>query len=547
MVDDGQLRRRGEIVNAGHKRRQIPESDRAEETAASRDADDRRLRQGGEVVSACSRRMRQQIWDCLRDDNISVFSVWGWQGVGKSRIVRQVVAAVMDESRESSRLFDVIIRVRAPGVESLAENMQARLKGEYDRLQKEGIAESSVKRSILKAMDKKGRRNRLMEVQMGMKEALDITKSINFYAAAKQISAKLSGQRFLLVLEDVWESINLEEMGVPVMAPAFTIDSKVVITTQSQEVCNEMKAQVNIRVGEWSEEDAWDFLQEEAADVSASIGFSITRDMVFKCFSYISLLCRNRCSIDADSLIEEYWRSVGFLDGFFNEEENKEAAFKRMGNVLLKELAERCMVLLSLVPSNPNYLSSFLDRWEIYFWRDLSKVQSMEGEFMDWLQKQLTMEVSSGGQYHVDMNSQVMEVIGSQTFLMKYSLDREESCQWISLSNNQVETLPFRSPNCPLLSTLLLKNNDHLQEIADGFFQNMTKLQVLDISFTSIASLPSSMSSLCELRLLKLRSCCKLETLPAFLRDMQKLEILNLHQTPLTKMVEVSFHNMQSL
>ncbi|XP_058068275.1 probable disease resistance protein At4g27220 [Magnolia sinica] len=477
-------------TNASATQVEIQESDRAEEGAASRDGDDRRLRQGGEV------------------------------GVGKSRIMRQVVAAVMDESKESSRLFDVIIRVRAPGVESLAEKMQARIRGELDRLTKKDQRLSTWELyshiRVLKALDEKGRRNRLMEVQMGMKKALDIPKSIDFYAAAKQISAKLSGQRFLLVLEDVWESINLEEMGVPAMAPAFTIDGKVVITTQSQEVCNIMKAQVNIRVGEWSKEDAWDFLQEEAADVSASIGFSITRDMVFKCFSYISLLCRNGGSIDGDSLIEEYWRSEGFLDGFFNEEENKEAAFKRLGNLLLKELAERCMVLLSLVSSNPNWLHSYLQRWDEYYWADSSKAQSMEGEFKDWLQEQFTMEGSSGGQYHVDMNS-------------------------------QVETLPFRSPNCPLLSTLLLNNNDRLQEIPDAFFQNMTKLRVLDISFTSITSLPSSMSCLCELRLLKLQSCCKLEALPSFLKDMQKLEILDLHQTPLTKMVKVSFHNMQSL
>ncbi|XP_058068289.1 probable disease resistance protein At4g27220 [Magnolia sinica] len=270
-------------------------------------------------------------------------------------------------------------------------------------------------------------------------------------------------------------------------------------------------------------------------------------EKVLKCFFYISLFYQNGCSIDGDSLIEEYWRSEGFFDGSFNEEENKEAALKILGNILLKELTKRCMVLLSLVSSNPNYLLSYLKRWGNYYWRDLPKAQSMEREFMVWLQEQFTMEGSSGGQYHVDMNSWLMEVIGSQTFLVKYSLDSEESCQWISLSNNQVETLPIRSPNRPLLSTLLLKNNDHLQEIPDGFFQNMTKLRVLDISLTSITSLPSSMSCLCELRLLKLQSCCKLEALPSFLKDMQKLEILDLHQTPLTKMVEVSFHNMQSL
>ncbi|XP_058068287.1 putative disease resistance protein At4g19050 [Magnolia sinica] len=75
----------------------------------------------------------------------------------------------------------------------------------------------------------------------------------------------------------------------------------------------------------------------------------------------------------------------------------------------------------------------------------------------------------------------------------------------------------------------------------------MTRLRVLDLSSTSISSLPSSMSCLHELRLLKLRSWCKLEVVPAFLKDMQKLEILDLHQTPLMKTMEVSFHNMQSL
>ncbi|XP_058068281.1 disease resistance protein At4g27190-like [Magnolia sinica] len=483
--DDDPRIRGGEIVSAssGHMKRQISERNRAEAMADSRDDDDRRLRGGGEIVSDWSRCMRQQIWDCLRDEKISVFSVWGWQGVGKTRIMRQVVAAVMEESRESSRLFDVIIRVRASGVECLAEKMLARIRGELDKL-------SSLRRRLLMALDAKGRRNRLMEVQMGIKEALEIPKSMHFSAAAKLISAKLSGQRFLLVLEDVWESINLEEMGVPpVMASAITSSSKVVITTRSHEVCKEMGAQVNIMMGEWSKEDAWDFLKEEAANVATSIGFSTTGDMVLKCFSYVSLFCQNGCSIDGDSLIDEYWRSEGFLNGSFNGEENKEAAFKRLGNVLLKELAERCMVLLSLMSSNPDYLHFYLNKYGKYL-DSTSKFQTTEDGFMDWLQEQFTMEESSGGRYHVDMNSHVRQVINSQTFLVKYNLDGEEACQWISLSHNQVETFQFSSPNYSLLSTLLLNDNDRMQEIPDSFFKNMTRLRVLDLSSTSISSLP---------------------------------------------------------
>ncbi|XP_058068284.1 probable disease resistance protein At4g14610 [Magnolia sinica] len=374
--------------------------------AASRDDDDRRLKGGGEVVSALSQRMSQRIWDCLRDDNISVFSVWGWQGVGKSRIVRQVVAAI-EESRESSHLFDVIIRVRAPGIESLGEKMPYIIKGKRKhRLDYFGYYIASV-------LDAKGRRNRLMEVQMEIKEALDIPESIQFSTAAKRIKDKLSGQRFLLIFEDVWESFDLKDIGVSV-----TSSSKVVITTRSHE---------------------------------------------------------NGSSIDRDSLIEEYWRSEGFLDGFFNEEENKEVAFKRQGNILLKEFAERCMVLLSLTSSNPNYLSLFVKETEnldLAAWDNHPK----EAEFMNWVQEQFTMEESSGGQYHVDMNSHVRKVIGSRTFLVKNNLDAEEACQWISLSHNQVQTFQLSSPNCPLLSTLLLNDNDRLQEIPDSFFKNMTRL-----------------------------------------------------------------------
>ncbi|XP_058072137.1 probable disease resistance protein At4g27220 [Magnolia sinica] len=511
--------------------------------AGFRDDDDRRLRRGGKAVSAWSQHMKQQIWDCLRDDEISVFSVWGWNGVGKSRIMRQVVAEAMEEFEESSRLFDIIKRVRFPGFESLAEKMQAvdiQPWHVFTNMTWDASFENSFKTWYARE-----RRNRLMEVQMGIHEALDIPKSMNFYTAANRISEKLSSRKFLFIFEDVWEIIYVEEMGVPV--PERTSGSKVVITTRSQEVSSRMGAQVNIMPEEFSEEDAWDFLQEEATDVATSIGFS-TGDMVLKCFSYVSLFCQNEGVINGDTLIEEYWRSEGFIDESFNEEENKEATFKRMGNVMLKELVKRCMLQVSLASSNKKDMFSIL-RSQRFNDKEYHEYifQGVSALYTEWVQEQITMEGSSGGHYHVYMDSHVRQVIDSRTSLVKYTLDVEESCQWISLSHNQLKTLQFPSPNCPLLTTLLLNNNDRLQQIPDDFFKNMTRLRVLDLSSTSISSLPSSMSCLCELRLLKLRSCRMLETLPTFLKDLQKLEILDLHQTPLMKMEEASFDNMQSL
>ncbi|XP_058114240.1 disease resistance protein RFL1-like [Magnolia sinica] len=222
--------------------------------AASKDNDDRWLKGGGEVLSTLSQRMRQQIWNCLRDDKISVFSVWGQQGVGKSRIMSQVVME-MEEFGESCHLFEIITRVRAPGLESLAKKMQARIEGELVHVQDKltirklvdvgtwHFIEPERQLEVLKMFDAKGRRNRLMELQMGIQNAFENPESIQISIAAKRIKDKLSGQRFILILEDVWESFDLQEMRVPVTAPATTSGSKVMITTQSHEVCSEMGRQ----------------------------------------------------------------------------------------------------------------------------------------------------------------------------------------------------------------------------------------------------------------------------------------------------------------
>ncbi|KAL6012244.1 hypothetical protein ACLOJK_002722 [Asimina triloba] len=121
-----------------------------------------------------------------------------------------------------------------------------------------------------------------------------------------------------------------------------------------------------------------------------------------------------------------------------------------------------------------------------------------------------------------------------------------EATQRISLSHNRIKTLPLL-PNSPHLSTLFLNDNILLQQISDEFFRNMKGLLVLDLSNTPITSMPSSLSCLRQLRMLLLRNCKNLELLPGFLNHhLQKLEILNLEDTPLPGMLEASFDGMMS-
>ncbi|KAF5951972.1 hypothetical protein HYC85_009916 [Camellia sinensis] len=92
----------------------------------------------------------------------------------------------------------------------------------------------------------------------------------------------------------------------------------------------------------------------------------------------------------------------------------------------------------------------------------------------------------------------------------------------IELMNNKLSELPEK-PECSFLQILLLHNNYDLMEIPQLFFQDMPHLTHLDLSCTSIKSLPPSISNLKSLQKFFLRGC---ELLMELLPDIGALENL---------------------
>ncbi|THG14118.1 hypothetical protein TEA_028754 [Camellia sinensis var. sinensis] len=81
--------------------------------------------------------------------------------------------------------------------------------------------------------------------------------------------------------------------------------------------------------------------------------------------------------------------------------------------------------------------------------------------------------------------------------------------------------------------TLFLQENYDLMEIPSSFFECMPMLQVLDLSHTSINSLPASISRLVSLQELFLRGCELLTELPPEIGALSKLQVLDLEGTEL--------------
>ena len=102
----------------------------------------------------------------------------------------------------------------------------------------------------------------------------------------------------------------------------------------------------------------------------------------------------------------------------------------------------------------------------------------------------------------------------------------------IHLTNNILSELPD-NPKCPILVDLFLHSNQDLMDVPITFFDNMPSLQVLDLSSTSLKSLPSSISNLTTLRKLFIRNCDLMMELPPEIGSLKHLKVFDSEGTQL--------------
>ena len=147
------------------------------------------------------------------------------------------------------------------------------------------------------------------------------------------------------------------------------------------------------------------------------------------------------------------------------------------------------------------------------------------------------MEVFEDKLKSIEQHTVLMEVESEAEFLNQEasSLTVEWTAPEVNLANGRCSELP-ENPNCPFLVKLFLQHNTYLTEIPASFFENMPVLQVLDMSNTSIKTLPSSISKLFRLRELFLRGCEMLMELPPLIRRLTNLKVLDLKGTELVSL-----------
>ncbi|KAL4554901.1 hypothetical protein LXL04_037510 [Taraxacum kok-saghyz] len=455
----------------------------------------------------------RKLLEILIGDDVGRTAVWGKGGIGKTTLVKNLVNHLC---KSSPSCFNLVIWVQ------VTRNLDL----------------NAIQIQIAKRIHVKV-------------EAEDTTHILG-NKILRRLKTRLDANRcgkILLILDDVWEKIDLYAVGIPSVC-------KILLTTRSFDVCRDMSVDVPFELNLMSEEDAWNlFVQSAGTILSLDNGKqSPARKIVASCRGLpLAIKTLGKSLRDTPQIAiwrNTYlrWRCSSPL--FKNIEKDIFRPLSLSYHSLPSKILQQCFLYCSLYPA-----SFQIDVVElIQCWVSdglINENQTVEESFnfgVALIQrlKDLCLLDQDGAQGSVKMHdvfrdlavllSQNEELFGfhCQSSLPFNQMPKEYSkrvsligCKITKLQNYHV---------CSNLTVLFLQGNP-IKIIPDDFFNNVKLLRVLNLSETQITDLPPSFLCLGELRSLFLRGCFSLMNLPS-LEHLCKLLVLDLSSTPIRELLD---------
>ncbi|XP_028215735.1 probable disease resistance protein At4g27220 [Glycine soja] len=366
-------------------------------------------------------------------------------------------------------------------------------------------------------------------------------------------------EKTLLILDDVWEYIDLQKVGIPLKVNGI----KLIITTRLKHVCLQMDCQPRniITMHPLSDEKAWELFllklghRGTPARLSCEV-LEHARSVVMKCYGLplgISVMAR---TMKGKNEIHWWRHALNKLDRLEMGEEVLSVLKRSYDNLIEKEI-QKCFLQSALFR---NDISK--ERWVMKLVKSgvLNGKGSLEEIFdearviVDKLINHSLLLLIHGClrmnglvrkmAYHIgNMMVKCDENLRKIPQMREWTADLEA----VSLARNEIEEIAEgTSPNCPRLSTFILSEN-YISHIPKCFFRHMNALTLLDLSYNHrLTSLPKSLSKLRSLTSLVLRGCSNLKDIPP-LGDLQALSRLDISDCDLILRVPEGLQNLKKL
>ncbi|KAJ0547684.1 putative P-loop containing nucleoside triphosphate hydrolase, leucine-rich repeat domain superfamily [Helianthus annuus] len=385
-------------------------------------------------------------------------------------------------------------------------------------------------------------------------------------------SRVIKGEKVLIILDDIWEELKLEELGIP--CGSEYLNCKILLTSRSRDVCAAMNAQKNISVNPLQEEEAWTLFERvvgksEWDDTLKEVALKIVKE----CGGLpLFIQALGKALKDKEMRMWEVAlrRLQAPIDGDVTYKKEGILQLKLSYDHLEDEVAKSLFLLCSMFPEDGNIGLKTLTRYglalgifnnpdSIHDTKDIVQlaVESLKSSF---LLSPVDIKIYSPVEFLLQikeedelfkMHDLVRDMAlfitfkGDEKFLVKSGKglrewqprsDSIKSYKKISLMENKICKLPNYELDIPHLDTFLIRNNE-LSIVPNEFFRGMKGLKVLDMGGNNISSFPQSLTQLTMLRLLDLsgnRSLCEI----SILGELTCLEILKLRGTGIINIPE---------
>uniref|UniRef100_A0A6N2KQH9 Uncharacterized protein n=1 Tax=Salix viminalis TaxID=40686 RepID=A0A6N2KQH9_SALVM len=357
-------------------------------------------------------------------------------------------------------------------------------------------------------------------------------------AAALKKELMKKQHKWVLILDDLWNVIDLQKLGVPDQAEGC----KLILTTRSQKICQQMKTQHAIKVQPILEEEAWTlFIERLGRDMTLSpevkrIAVGVVRECAGMPLGIITVAGSMRGVDDPHE-----WRST--LNKL------KASKFKGMEDEVFRLLRfsydrldndsalQQCLLYCAILPEDniierEDLIDYLIDEGIVEEMRSRQAAFDEGHTMLNKLESVCLLETARGyGSRRCvkmhdlirDMAHQILQ-LNSPVMVGEYRDGLPVVDMWkenlvrVSLTHCHFQQIPpSHSPRCPNLSTLLF------------IFHTTAWAQGL-ICGTRIIELPDSVSELVSLTALLLKECNELRHVPS-LEKLGALKRLDLSGT----------------